>query len=527
MLKPKQDGISLRAVYVWIVIGALILSGLMFYATHRLTRTFGDLAEAAENQIAMDKAAHELMDASDYLTERVQRFTVNGDMRFLREYFTEAFETNRRESAIEKMSGAPGFSDALVRLQQAMEESVDLMHREYYAMRLVIEARGYTDCPAELRDVALSEEDAALSPEEKMRRATEMVLDDEYYDRKERIRADMQNSLDALEALTRNAESEALTKLRNVLRFVRAVILLQVAGTLFFIWLTIRLGINPVLRAVERIRSDRPIHETGANEFRYLARAYNSLTIQLSEENELLKDVSQTDALTGIRNRMALRNDYDSYRGREVTVMLLDLDSFKMINDTYGHEEGDRVLSETGKLLAETFQKEHCYRYGGDEFLIIAPDMSEAEFVRKLNVVMENRPVLERDGEFSTVGYSVGYVHAVLDDGRDLRDLFSEADKKMYQVKRDKMRVDAVHGKRAQHGEAEIKAAEYTAGEMKAFLDNASGMDVVAEGVETETQLKSLIDMGCRRFQGYYFSRPLTVEEFETREAPIPSARAD
>ena len=484
MRRQKQDGISLRAVYMWVVIAALILSGLMFYATYRLTRTFGDLAEAAENQIAMQKAAHELMDASDYLTERVQRFTVNGDMRFLREYFTEAFETARRESAIETMSGTPGFSEALVRLQQAMEESVDLMRREYYAMRLVIEARGYTDFPAELRDVALSEEDAGLPAEEKMRLATEMVLDDEYYDRKDRIRADMRDSLDVLEALTHNAESEALTKLRNVLNLVRAVIVLQILGTLLMIQLTLRLGINPLLRAVECIRADKPIRETGASEFRYMARAYNSLTVQLSEENELLKDVSRTDALTGIRNRMALRNDYDSYDGREVTVMLLDLDGFKMINDICGHEEGDRVLSETGRLLAETFGKEHCYRYGGDEFLVIVPDLSEAEFAKKLDRVMENRPVLERDGAFSPVGYSVGYVHAVLDEGRDLRDLFSEADKKMYQIKRDKQRTETAHGKPTQHAQAEIKAAEYTAQEMRAFLNNVSGMYDLARVVD-------------------------------------------
>ena len=43
------------------------------------------------------------------------------------------------------------------------------------------------------------------------------------------------------------------------------------------------------------------------------------------------------------------------------------------------------------------------------------------------------------------------------------------------------------------------------------------GMDVITEGVETGTQLKSLIDMGCHRFQGYYFSCPLTVEEFEAK----------
>ena len=129
--------------------------------------------------------------------------------------------------------------------------------------------------------VTLEERDRELSPQEKMRRATEMVLDDEYYAQKERIRADMRNSLDALEALTRNAESVALSRLRSDLNSVRVIIALQILGTLLFIWLTIRLGINPLLRAVERIRSDRPIEETGANEFRYLARTYNRLTVQL------------------------------------------------------------------------------------------------------------------------------------------------------------------------------------------------------------------------------------------------------
>ena len=475
MFAHKRDGVSLKSLCVWIIMAALILSGLIFIATFRLTSTFENLTEATESQIALGKASHELMDASDYLTEKVQRFTVNGDLHFLEDYFKEAFETNRRESAIAKLSANPNTAAALEKLQQALDESVSLMNREYYAMRLVIEAKGYTDYPGQLRDVTLDERDRELLPQEKMRRATEMVLDDEYYAQKERIRADMRNSLDALEALTRNAESVALSRLRSELNSVRVIIALQILGTLLFIWLTIRLGINPLLRAVERIRSDRPIEESGANEFRYLARTYNGLTVQLQEENERLKDVSQTDALTGIRNRMALRNDYESYSGHEVTVMLLDLDSFKKINDTYGHEEGDRVLSETGRLLSDAFQKEHCYRYGGDEFLVIAPDMSETEFLRKLDSVMGHRPSLEKDGGFSTVGYSVGIVHAVLNGKRDLRNLFSEADQKMYRLKRDKARLESVRGEKSQSVEAGFKAAEYTAEEMKALLDEVSG----------------------------------------------------
>ena len=475
----KRDGISLRVVYIWIVIAALVITGLMFYATFSLTASFRSLTDATEKQIALDKATHELMDASDYLTERVKRFTVSGDMRFLNEYFTEAFETNRREDAIQKMSTDPGISDALAQLQEAMDESVKLMDREFYAMRLVLAAKGSSEIPQELANVVLSDEDRALSPEDQMRRATQMVLDDAYYELKDSIRTDMKESLDAIEAVTRSAESSAFDNVRKVINFVRVVIIIQIIGTLVLVWLTIRLGINPILKAVDAIKADRPIRETGATEFRYLARTYNNMTVQLSRENELLKEASQTDALTGIRNRLGLRNDYDSYQDREVTVMLLDLDSFKMINDVYGHEEGDRVLSETGRLLADTFEKEHCYRYGGDEFLVIFPDLPEADFKEKLDLLMDKRPVLDREGAPTPVGYSVGYVHSIVDEKHDLRDLFAEADQKMYQIKRDRQRAAALSNelvKKPHFDEAGIKAAEYTAGELKILLDHMSGM---------------------------------------------------
>ena len=484
--QEKKEGISLRTLYAFIIIGTIVIAGLMFYTTFSLGASFQTLTEASENQIALDKAAHELMDASDYLTDRVQRFTVDGDIRFLNDYFTEAFETNRRESAIEKMSGDPASAAALEQLQEAMDESLELMNREYYAMRLVIEAKGITEYPRALESVMLRAEDAALSPEKKMQLATRTVLDDAYFALKDRIRADMRESLDMLEAITRNTESAAFEHFRSALILVRVIIVLLTLGILFLIWLTVRLDIKPVLKAVDRIRDGRPIQERGASEFRYLAQAYNKLTEKLKQENDKLKHVSRTDALTGTLNRMALRDDYDSYREREVTVMLLDLDHFKMINDTYGHEEGDRVLRETGNLLTDVFRKEHCYRYGGDEFLVIYPDCSEEAFLAKLNIVMENAPLFEANGETSRISYSAGCVHAKGEKARDLRDLFSEADKRMYRNKRDKARSDAIAGgkKSAHQDDVGIMEAEYTASEMKALLDNVSGMYDLARVVD-------------------------------------------
>lgn len=157
-----------------------------------------------------------------------------------------------------------------------------------------------------------------------------------------------------------------------------------------------------------------------------------SLTKELHRENEILQYMSMTDALTGIRNRMALRHSYDSYQDHEVTVMMLDINDFKLKNDTYGHDEGDRVLVETGKLLSNTFGEEHCYRYGGDEFLVIVPDISETEFKDKLENMKQNGSVQMGDSE---VSFSAGYTHAFLKEPGMLRKLISEADERMYKEK--------------------------------------------------------------------------------------------
>ncbi len=119
--------------------------------------------------------------------------------------------------------GNPEVSEALAQLQHAMEDSVSLMNREYYAMRLVIDAKGDTDIPDTLKEIALSAKDAALSPEEKMKRATEMVLDNEYYEQKDRIRSEMKESLLVLESFTRNTEYSALNDLQNVMNIIRII----------------------------------------------------------------------------------------------------------------------------------------------------------------------------------------------------------------------------------------------------------------------------------------------------------------
>ena len=171
-----------------------------------------------------------------------------------------------------------------------------------------------------------------------------------------------------------------------------------------------------------------------------LTASFQKLTTELKLYIKNLNDMAYVDALTGVGNRHALRRDYNSYQGDEVTVAMLDLDDFKLINDTYGHDEGDRVLREVGKLLSDTFGKEYCYRYGGDEFLLIVPDLSVSEFHEKLETLKQNKPAVD---DAVWAGFSVGSVRATLTDSGMLRKLISEADEKMYESKREKNSIAA------------------------------------------------------------------------------------
>ena len=162
-----KHGISLRFVYLWLIIITVIVFVLMMVSVYLLTTTFFNLSDAAKEHMDLENAAHQLMDASDYLTEKVQRFTIEGTPEFMNEYFTEAFETNRREKALEKMSVDVKAKGALNQLKEAMNASVKLMEQEYYAMRLVIDAKDITDYPEILKSVELSADDKMLSPDEK------------------------------------------------------------------------------------------------------------------------------------------------------------------------------------------------------------------------------------------------------------------------------------------------------------------------------------------------------------------------
>jgi two-component system, cell cycle response regulator len=118
---------------------------------------------------------------------------------------------------------------------------------------------------------------------------------------------------------------------------------------------------------------------------------------QLEEKNRELEQLSIRDGLTGLYNHRHLHEllaeEYERSRrtGEPVSVVMLDLDRFKEVNDTYGHQAGDRVLEELADILRESAREiDRLGRYGGEEFMAILPDsdpeagLTFAERVREM-----------------------------------------------------------------------------------------------------------------------------------------------
>lgn len=171
---------------------------------------------------------------------------------------------------------------------------------------------------------------------------------------------------------------------------------------------------------------------TGFFTYNYVYNYYNIL------------NMSKRDYLTGLYNRHYL----DTYQKKvmkeaknskeKIGFLTLDLNGFKDINDTYGHEVGDKTLVELTRILAELKTEKECiFRLGGDEFLIIIPNLEkEKDLLDKLAHMRE-----KLCGYYNVSGNSilvkVGLGHAIYpDEGKDFEDLLRIADQRMYQDKR-------------------------------------------------------------------------------------------
>ena len=165
---------------------------------------------------------------------------------------------------------------------------------------------------------------------------------------------------------------------------------------------------------------------------------YNSTRFEQTQHE------SHTDPLTGLANRRSLDRQVEAGVAHAVraktgfSVVVLDLDRLKEINDTFGHEAGDRAIRTVGDVLRSTVrQTDICARFAGDEFVVILWDHTrehESRRVRDMQHAVSAHPFEPRPGVRIALSISAGPARFP-EDGTTFEELLAVADERMYRDK--------------------------------------------------------------------------------------------
>jgi len=154
-----------------------------------------------------------------------------------------------------------------------------------------------------------------------------------------------------------------------------------------------------------------------------------------------LNDSIQIDQLTGVYNRRQLEQYlyvcfYRKKRSKFIVGIMVDLNNFKSINDTYGHTEGDRALKKAGAILKKAFSGAFVSRYAGDEFVIVL-ETNKPVLEKYYQALREEEISFNKDSSLPYfLTFSIGAVISSRDGIHDVYSFLKEIDEKMYEDKR-------------------------------------------------------------------------------------------
>ena len=433
----KEQGISIRLVNIVMFVLALIASIMLFFAMRRTTNMYNESNRITQNTIELQNSANELMEASDYLTQEMQVFVVTGDRQHLDNYFNEAYIERRRDRALEELRSKNGKTMAYQNLQEAMDDSMELMNTELYAAKLAVIGYGYNleSFPVQVQNAQIKKNDLALSKEAKIRMAEDLMFDENYMAKKDSISKHIDSCLNDLMDEMNAKQQDMTNRVRKQVWFEHFLTWFLIVITLMVVLLTAKLIIVPIKKAVERIREEKDIPLSGAYEVRFLAKTYNLMYQTNVVNKEKLNYEATHDKLTGLYNRRGYEFLLSNVDMESATLLILDLDKFKQINDMYGHDMGDKVLIKTADVIYNSFRsQDYVCRIGGDEFAVIMVHCNSTlkELIERKVEIMNDKMQNAIDG-VPAITVSVGAAFG--EDGHSVDRIFKSADEALYNAK--------------------------------------------------------------------------------------------
>ncbi len=438
MRLSKNQGIHVSSLCIFIVGIVLTVGSFILYTGSCLSRCYEDFMKAEADYRDCEVNARQMQEASDALTAYIRRFALSGDLTYLEAYFGEA-ESGRREQAQENLHATEEETAIFAR---AKSESDLLMDMEYHAAKLILAAQGddAANMPKELQGYSLSETEYSMGTDALAREALDLVFGQEYQSLKDSIDANLVEFSEAVLARESLEVEETAERLERLIWMQRVGIVIVVVVIILLGALTYRQIAVALQKHVKAIMDNMLLEEKGVYELRYLARTYNAMDKTRTEEEQRLREKAEHDALTELVNRgtfeILLKNKIE-IKGKDAGAFLLvDVDVFKEINDSYGHAVGDAVLKRVAEVLVDNFKdRDIIARFGGDEFAVWLTyvDRGYAGFIEQ-RIEAINQELQRPQEDLPSVTLSVG--GAFSREGDSFQAVYQRADEMLYRVKK-------------------------------------------------------------------------------------------
>ena len=406
----KSANVSFLTSFLVVLI--IVIFFIILFISYTVNKGYHAVRTSLNRFIVCEQSAETIKTSANQLTELARMFVVNHDEQFVLAYLNEIENNNSQKKALEDLKAICSDKDlALERLNIAIIQAESITQMELYNMRLCYEILGKSEAeiPSRLREIEIKESDKNLSKEELQSTAIKNLFGHGFLIYKVRIQENCLITVQAISNEVKNELDENAENLGQNLDRLRILILMLL-----------------IINALSSI---------GLKEFKTVTRSYTRIYELGEQKTKILLKNAEYDALTGILNRRAYEQicKTSTEQKMNIALLLIDLDNFKSINDTYGHAGGDTALKALASILKDTFRNnDYVARIGGDEFAVILTDFKTEGFkIISEKIKYINERLSELDG-LKNISISVGMAYSPVGYSETL---YKHADKALYAVK--------------------------------------------------------------------------------------------
>lgn len=435
--QPEKRALSATGVIVPAAVVILCLHAVIIFNTLRINRIGQLISGTMQSIFSYTQAAKEFERSADTLTDYARLYVGTGDETYLSRYFEVQESLRGQDSELGRMISGSQDGAAYAQIAEAQRILQERAQLEYRAMHLCSVAydADVSDFP-QVAQAIMTAEESKLEKDQSITAASQLLSNTEYLKSRTRLHEYIDSAIQTVTAQTSRqigVHQETLNGYRTLQSVVTVVIIfvLCLMCVLLFVLLVL-----PLKHSVDEVqRGDAIPSNKGLDEIRRLAASYNELLYHRRMLENDLRNQSQTDALTGLPNRLAFenyisridwKNTHDS-----ITVFSLDVNGLKEKNDSKGHVYGDELLRDAAACILAAFGDEtgkNCFRFGGDEFAAFWIGREQSEIRQAIDK-------FNHDQDLRGVSISVGYTYAEDLSKSSVDTLFELADKSMYEEK--------------------------------------------------------------------------------------------